>query len=435
MSRIEKKSWGLFPKATHQEIKKYSKNTFNNIKNKFLAYGNGRSYGDVCLNNNGNLILTEVLDNLIFFDKKNGILRAEAGVSFSELLEIIVPKGFFLPVTPGTRFITLGGAVANDIHGKNHHSAGTFGNFVKAIKLQKSSGEILECSYNENKELFCATIGGLGLTGLILEVEFELKKIKNHLIDVSYIPFNSLDEFLKVSREKAKIYEYTVAWLDVLSPGEKSGRGILICGNHSKENNSKVLFKRRNLPLFIPFYFPSWVLNSLSMRVFNELYFRIHERKKNVSISHYEPFFYPLDGVKDWNKIYGKNGFTQFQCVLPTDNNNSLLKELLRKISVKKMGSFLTVLKEFGSIESKGLLSFPREGITICLDFALKDKNVIEYVKELSEFVRENGGALYPAKDAVMTKKSFEQFYPKLNEFKQFKDSNFSSSFWERISE
>lgn len=434
MGTSSKLSWGLYPRINHNNVSHYSDKLLSK-KNKdfYLAYGMGRSYGDVCLNEGNNLILSERLNKLIFFDKENGIIRAEAGISFHELLKVIVPFGYFLPVTPGTQFVTLGGAVANDVHGKNHHSAGTFGNFVTSIKLKRSNGKILNLSESDNKELFIATIGGLGLTGFILEVEFKLKAVNNHLIDVEYFPFSNLDEFFNISNDKEDKFEYTVAWLDCLSDGTKNNRGILICGNHASNSSSNINLKRGKLPLSVPFYFPSFVLNPLTMRVFNDVYFYIHKQKSKVTQIHYEPFFYPLDGVKNWNRIYGRKGFTQFQCVLPNSNNNEFMKELLKRVKKKNLGSFLTVLKQFGDIPSKGMLSFPREGATICLDFALGKPGVLQYVEELASFVTEAGGALYPAKDAVMTKEQFAKFFPELEEFKKYKDTNFTSSFWERV--
>lgn len=426
-------SWGRYPILEQRgRVFLNRKLPVNLDGSSYLPRGLGRSYGDVCLSQGGDLLLSKSLDNFISFDKENGILRAEAGVSLEEILKIIVPAGFFLPVTPGTKFVSLGGAVANDVHGKNHHCSGTFGRFVKSLRLWRSDMGFVDCSPTENKDLFEATISGLGLTGFITEVEFELKKINNHLIDVETHTFKNLDEFFELSKRLSLIYEYTVAWLDCLSSA-KNFRGVFFAGRHAEVKNVDIPLRKKSLPLSFPFNFPKWALNNYSMRCFNEAYFRLQSGKAEKSQTHYDPFFYPLDGVKNWNRMYGACGFTQFQCVLPNKNQHASLKRLLGIVANSRRASFLTVLKEFGAIESPGLLSFPRAGDTICLDFSLKDRKAFTFVKDLEEFVCSEGGALYPAKDAFMQADSFKLFYPNWERFSKQIDPAVKSCFWDRV--
>jgi FAD/FMN-containing dehydrogenase len=434
-------SWGRYPLYQQQSVSianrlqlaSQMQNALKEDSKSILPYGQGRSYGDVCLNGNQQLVLSKNLDNLISFNRETGILRAESGITLAKLLDVIVPAGYFLPVTPGTKYVSLGGAVANDVHGKNHHCAGTFGTHIRALKIWRSDRGFVECTADSDAELFYASIAGLGLTGFITEVEIQLKKIDNHLIDIETHCFNSLDQFFELSSRLSQVYEYTVAWLDCLSTGNKEGRGVFFCGRHAKVQNKKIALKRKKIPLGLPFAFPRWVLNQFSMRCFNEFYFRLQSSKTGQSQVHYDPFFYPLDGVANWNKMYGNSGFAQFQCVLPKANNHAALRRLLKLVSASKSASFLTVLKEFGELTSPGLLSFPREGDTICLDFSLKNPKVFQLMKDLDAFVCSEGGALYPAKDAFMSAESFKQFYPQWAEFKKYIDPSFSSSFWRRV--
>jgi FAD/FMN-containing dehydrogenase len=359
-------------------------------------------------------------------------LHAEAGITFDEMLRVIVPAGWFLPVTPGTRFVSLGGAIANDVHGKNHHRAGTFGRFVRSLELLRSNGQILRCTPQENSDLFRASIAGLGLTGLILSAEIQLKPISNAGILMDSIRFRSLAEFFEISRSAEAKYEYTVSWLDCVTSGEQFGRGIFMGGNHHPERGKH--FKAPSFTLRAPFDAPSFVLNKYTIRLFNEIYFHKQLSDHVSSETHYAPFFYPLDSVLEWNRIYGKRGFFQFQCVLPSAELQGI-SALLKKIVDSGKGSFLAVLKEFGGIESPGMLSFPRKGVTLCLDFAHQGASTLALLSELEDMVSGCGGALYPAKDAVMTPAHFKQFYPRISEFIRWKDPAFSSSFWRRVME
>jgi len=393
-----------------------------------LPVGLLRSYGDSSLPlENQVAYSTLAMNRIISFDRELGIFEAEAGISFDEILQIIVPSGWFLPVTPGTKFITLGGAIANDIHGKNHHQDGTFGHFISELTLLTSTGEKFICHKNQNAELFYATIGGLGLTGIILSAKFNLKKIQSSQIEGETIKFSSLKEFIQLNHE-SKDYLYTVAWLDCLS---KSPRGIYIRGNHSTSSQSLTAHRTKN-KIAIPFNFPNFALNNFTIKIFNFLYFHKQIVKRKKFESHYDPFFYPLDSILKWNHIYGKRGFYQYQCVLPMDKISEFEK-MLQLIAESGLGSFLSVLKTFGPIPSLGKISFPSEGFTIALDFANTGKNLEELFRKLNHIVIESKGRIYPAKDFNMNEAEFKTYYPQFNEFQKYKDQNLVSGFSKRV--
>lgn len=423
-------SWGNYPKVGRQQILapawKSDPIPFDSPSTTFLPYGQGRSYGDSCLNEGGTLLDTAFLDRYLAFDRQTGILRCEGGVTLEEILNLIVPAGWFLPVTPGTKYVSVGGCIANDVHGKNHHGHGTFGCHVTQFELLRSDGKRIHCSPQENDAYYRATIGGLGLTGLILWAEIKLKKIKNSLIDAEYIKFSSLQDFFALCRDSDKAFEYTVAWFDCFS----TGRGIFIRGNHAKEGET-VLSARRKIK--IPFSFPSIVLNPLTMRLFNQFYYAKQSSKVKHFRTHYDPFFYPLDAVVDWNKIYGKRGLLQYQCALPEDAAEKHLKKLFEEISSSGMGSFLAVLKAFGALKSPGMLSFPKKGYTLALDFPNYGGRLLKLLEKLDDIVKDAGGTVYPAKDARMSSASFRRFYPQWEEWERYKDPKFSSSFWRRV--
>ena len=429
-------SWGRYPKVDKdkQDIYHVYSDSFSFPKLEtedtplFLAYAQGRSYGDVCLNEDGILLDTQHLDHFINYDKENGILRCEAGVTFETILQLIIPHDWFLPVTPGTKYISVGGAIANDVHGKNHHKEGTFGRHVIKFELLRSNGERIICSPTENSELFKATIGGLGLTGLINWVEFSLKKIPGSQIEQETIRFNNLNEFYKISDESDKDWEYTVAWIDCLATGDELGRGLFFRGNHS---TSETKHKFKTSHLSIPFNAPGFLLNKYTVTAFNNLYFK--KPVKQFSTVDYEPFFYPLDAIAKWNRLYGSKGFMQYQCVIPSEHRENAMTEMLSIISASGQASFLSVLKEFGDIKSPGLLSFPRKGITLALDFSNHGQKTLDLLNELDVITLKYSGAVYPAKDARMSAASFEKYYPNWEEFKQYIDPHFSSNFKRRI--
>jgi FAD/FMN-containing dehydrogenase len=394
-----------------------------------LAYGQGRSYGDCCLNDQGVVLGTRHLNKIIYFDKDRGVLKAEAGINFNDILSVIVPNGWFLPVTPGTQFVSLGGAIANDVHGKNHHSAGTFGCHVIDLELIKSDGTKFKCSKNENYELFCATIAGLGLTGFITNATIKLIPIKSSLINVGYNKFNSLNEFFEISSSLSNSAPYTVAWLDCVSTGKSFGRGIFMSGQHAEQG---VLNVERKAWLNCPINLPSFTLNNFTVNIFNKLYFELNSRKTESFIQHYSKFFYPLDSVLNWNRIYGRKGFTQLQFVINSSDKLTIMEEILNIIVKSGIASFLAVLKEFGSVSSPGLLSFPRPGTTLCLDFPIKN-DTENTINTILKIVQESSGAIYPAKDAFMSRDLFLSAYPNYEKYLKFKDPKFSSSFWRRL--
>ena len=430
-------SWGRYPKSEPAHIvaiqDRLSLPEFAGGESTVLAYGQGRSYGDVCLNNGGTLLGTSALDRFIDFDLDTGLFRAEAGTTLADILAQTVPRGWFLPVSPGTKFVSLGGAVANDIHGKNHHVAGTFGRHVTQFELVRSSGERLICSPENNVELFEATIAGLGLTGFITWVEFQLKPIESDQIDVTTTRFRSLDEFLSLSENANAESPYVVAWIDGL---RSEGRGLLMQGDHAPASAGTSLPTTpatRKARLSAPFDAPGWLLNPLSIRAFNTAYFRKQIGRVKRTRIHYDPYFYPLDAIRDWNRGYGKRGLLQYQCVVPFEDSSAAVRELLSRIAGSGAGSFLAVIKTFGDIPSPGMMSFPRPGITLALDFANKGERTIRFFHNLDAIVREAGGAVYPAKDACMAGESFRAYFPQWEEFSTHIDPAFSSSFWRRI--
>ena len=428
-------SWGRFPKVRHRQVVPVYWRTdvprLDAFDAPVLPHGMGRSYGDVCLNDNGVLLDTTPLDRFIAFDEEKGILRCEAGVTLDRVLDLIVPKGWFLPVTPGTKYITVGGAVANDVHGKNHHHGGTFGRYVTRFELVRSDGTRLICSPEENEDLFRATIGGLGLTGLITWVEFRLKPIASAYIEEELIRFDNLDEFFSISAESDVDFEYTVAWVDCLAQGEHLGRGIFMRGNHAE--GYPVLVPGGKRRLGVPVDFPEFVLNPFSMRVFNTLYYHRLWEKKARRLVHYEPFFYPLDSIRHWNRIYGKRGMLQFQCAVPYGDHREVIRAIIERIARSRRASFLAVLKEFGDVPSPGLMSFPRPGVTLTLDFPYEGVPTMHLFDDLHALVKDAGGAFYPAKDTHMTPEEFRLSYPRWQEFARYVDPHFSSSFWRRV--
>jgi len=397
-----------------------------------LCYGNGRSYGDACLIDDGCLIRTRGLDRFIAFDADSGRLRCEGGVLLSEILDLVVGSGWFLPVTPGTRFVTVGGAIANDVHGKNHHVEGTFGHQVHALELLRGDGTRHLCSAERNPALFAATIGGLGLTGVILWAEIGLKRIANPYVRVETTRFENLAGFFDIAADSDRTHEYTVAWIDCAASGKRLGRGLHMAGNHAAPGCAE----RPTAPartLRVPADPPVSLIGNASLRAFNALYYRKQLRRRTTAVSHYEPFFYPLDGIGEWNRIYGPRGFLQYQSVVPMDDGLAVTSEMLRRIAASGQGSFLSVLKLFGDQPSAGMLSFPRPGVTLALDFPNRDTRTFKLFDELDRIVAEAGGTLYPAKDARMPAALFRSGYPRLDEFQRHVDPAFASSLWRRV--
>ncbi|MFP4527343.1 MAG: FAD-dependent oxidoreductase [Candidatus Kapaibacterium sp.] len=427
-------SWGRYPKHEPAQVEKLFWRgeipDLNKFKQSVLPYGCGRSYGDSCLNDGGALLDVRGMNHFISFDDETGIMRAEAGCTLDQILRFIVPRGWFLSVTPGTKYITLGGAIANDVHGKNHHVAGTFGRHVIRFELLRSGGERMICSREENPEMFAATIGGLGLTGLITWVEFANRKVDSPYWAVESLKFDSIDEFFEINEESESKFDYTVSWVDCTATGSNLGRGIYNRGNHAKPHEFAGLNIESKEPVAFPFDAP--FINSASTQAFNILYYNKQLDKRVRSVMHYDPFFYPLDGVLHWNRAYGKKGFLQYQFVVPFGEERAF-RHLLRHVAGTGMTSFLTVMKTFGDIESPGMLSFPRPGVNMAIDFRFAGQRTLRAVNELDNIIRSSGGVIYPAKDARMSPGDFRRGYPRYEEFVEYIDPKFSSSFWRRV--
>lgn len=429
-------SWGRYPRVGQSAVVLHWRTQplpiSTDSEGTFLPFGNGRSYGDVCLNSEGSLLDTRGLDRFISFDSTEGILRCESGVLLAEILALTVPRGWFPPVVPGTRFVTIGGAIANDIHGKNHHSAGTFGCHVRCLELLRSDGQRLLCSPTENPDWFRATIGGLGLTGLILWAEIALKRIDNPVMEIETIRYERLDEFFELSMESDGKYEYTVAWVDSMAKGKELGRGHFIRANHAPPGMKELSAPRHQASIAVSL--PFSIVTRTSARMFNSIYYRKQARTPRTELAHYEPFFFPLDQLRHWNRLYGPHGFHQYQCLLPLSADGlNALRDIFNKGAEGKMECFLSVLKVFGKHHSPGLLSFPREGVTVTLDLCHHGARTLQLLDDFDGVVRSVGGAVYPAKDARMTSSSFRQYFPHYLELEGFRDPKFNSSFWRRI--
>ncbi len=396
-----------------------------------LPHGLGRSYGDSCLNAGGALLETRGLDRYIAFDRATGVIEVEAGVSLGEIIALALPQGWFPTALPGTRFVTVGGAIANDVHGKNHHRVGSFGHQLLGFELLRSDGSALHCSPTDNAALFAATIGGLGLTGLIRRARLQLQRVPGPWIRGSSERFGSLAEFFALSAQAEATSAYTVAWIDSLATGANSGRGIFIRGNHAEGPSAPTLRPGIRLPVTPPLS----LINPLSLRAFNALYYRRPAAVASDALWHWRPFFHPLDALLEWNRVYGPRGFYQYQCVVPMEDAETVIGEMLRRISASKLGSFLAVLKTFGNMESRGLLSFPRPGATLAIDFPNRGAPTLALLDALDALTTAAGGAVYPAKDARMSAAAFRSSFPQWQAFAGHVDPRFSSSFWRRVTE
>jgi FAD/FMN-containing dehydrogenase len=427
-----------------------------------IARGQGRSYGDAALNANGRVLLTERVNRLLEFDAEQGILRAEAGATLAEILDVITPRGWFLPVTPGTKFVSLGGCVAADVHGKNHHHDGSFGDHVLAIELILADGSRKLCSPSENRELFWATVGGMGLTGIIGEVALKLIPISSAYMMVRHHAAANLEQLFKLMQAPDRDDRYTVAWIDSMAGGAQLGRGVAMCGHHAAKEElppgfqdaacsplsfslpqagerDKVSLRERHVKRgrAIPFDFPAWALNPLSISAFNALYRHQEGGKREPFLSGYDPYFYPLDAIANWNRMYGKRGFVQYQCVIPEATGFDGVKALLQELSGSRRPSFLAVLKRLGA-QGRGLLSFPLAGYTLALDLPIRDGGLFELLDKLDQIVLRHGGRVYLAKDARLSAASFSAMYPRYEEWLRIKnavdpENLFSSSLSRRL--
>jgi FAD/FMN-containing dehydrogenase/short-subunit dehydrogenase len=405
-------NWGLYPNA---KSKLYSPNSYKDIidyvksTDQLIARGNGRCYGDAALANN--IISTLNLNSIINFDNNSGIIRVQSGILLSTLLEYIIPFGFFLPVTPGTKFITVGGAFASDIHGKNHHIDGVFSDHVSEILILNEICQVLNIKNGE--EMFYKTAGGMGLTGIILEVELKLKKIQTTYIQQKSIRAKNLNEIFNLF-EVHKSYTYSVAWIDCLAKNKNLGRSVLLLGEHALSNeitDKNILSVHKKPFLNIPFYFPSIFLNAYIIKLFNFIFYNKSSSNTDKKFVHYDTFFYPLDKINNWNRIYGKKGFIQYQFVIPKENSFIGVSNILKILSDNNLGSFLAVLKLFGKSHDNRYLEFPIEGYTLAIDIKI-DKKIWTILDHLDEIVTNLGGKIYLTKDARMSSKAFNIQYP-----------------------
>lgn len=424
------RSWGGYPRVD-QASTSLSDRYQRLPPGEILPFGNGRSYGDSCLNARGMAVTSAGLDKFIAFDTVAGRLRCEAGVTLEQIINVALPQGWFLPVTPGTKYVTVGGAIANDVHGKNHHVEGTFGCHVLQFELLRTDGGRLMCSATENAEYFRAGIGGLGLTGMIVWAELQLKPVANNALDIETIKYSQLRDFFTLSAESDAGYEYTVAWVDCLARGTQLGRGHFIRANHAAAGAATIVRKPGRLR--VPLTPPVSLINQWTLKAFNPLYFHRQQVERKTGRGHYEPFFYPLDGIGQWNRIYGRNGFLQFQCAIPQVNSEACIAELLQRIGHARFGSFLAVLKVFGAARSPGFMSFPLQGATLALDFPFVAGKTLPLLAQLDEVVIKAGGRMYPAKDAAMSRDVFRRGYPQWRQLEALRDPNINSDFWRRV--
>jgi len=412
-------SWGMYPKVENRVITFLTHRKLKSIletEDMLIPYGYGRSYGDSALNDT--IVHIRPKDYFIDFNEAEGLLHIEAGVLLSEILEAYVPRGWFLKVTPGTKYITIGGAIASDVHGKNHHIEGCFSECVASFSIMLADGSIVECSKDKTPELFKATCGGMGLTGIILDAKIYLKQIHSQYINQTTIKTKNLKETFEAF-ETYKSMPYSVAWIDCLAKGDALGKCLLMAGDFREDG--KLGYKAKG-QLSIPFNFPSFALNNWTVRAFNWLYYgRVRETVSTQKVD-IDTFFYPLDAIGHWNRIYGKNGFTQYQFILPKAKSYEGLEEILRTISDSGKGSFLAVLKLYGK-ENENYLSFPIEGYSLALDFKI-EKGLFALLDRLDEIVVKNEGRIYLTKDVRVNQETFEKGYPQIDTFRQYRKEN-----------
>ena len=393
-----------------------------------VVHGMGRSYGDACLNPQGTLWLTTGLDHFIAFDDRTGRLVCEVGVLLRDIQRLAVPRGWILPVTPGTQLVTVGGAIANDVHGKNHHVLGAFGDHVQRLTLLRTDGETIQCGPDERPDWFAATVGGVGLTGVIVQAEIQLRRIPGPWLETETIPYANLDEFFQLADDSEAQWEHTVSWIDCI-PGS-GGRGVFMRGNPVAAERQPVPPGRQ---LTMPIVPPVSLVNRLSLRPFNMAYYHLKKWRAGRAVTHYEPFFYPLDNLLEWNRMYGPRGFFQYQSVVPRGVARDAVQSMLQEIARFGDGSFLAVLKTFGNRAPVGMLSFAQPGATLALDFPNHGEHTQKLFARLDAIVTEARGRIYLAKDARMPRALFEAGYPRLPEFLKYRDRGISSGLSRRL--
>lgn len=423
-------SWGRLGSFEHEVLALSDRRqVIRQLKNcrSGIAHGMGRSYGDVCLNPDGVLWQTTGLDRFISLDENTGRLVCEAGILLRDIQRLTIPRGWILPVTPGTQLVTVGGAIANDVHGKNHHVLGSFGDHIQRIRLVRTNGTTIECGPDLLPNWFSATVGGLGLTGVITEAEIQLRRVVGPWLATETVPYANLDEFFHLADDSEASWEHTVSWIDCISG---DGRGIFMRGNSSDVGQrSEPKVRKRTIP-FVP---PISMVNSLSLQSFNIAYFNLKKWQAGRNLAHYESFFYPLDNLMEWNRMYGPKGFFQYQSVVPRAIGRDAVHAMLGEIARSGEGSFLAVLKTFGNRQPVGMMSFPQPGVTLALDFPNKGNRTLKLFERLDAIVREADGRIYLAKDARMPRDLFEAGYPRLAEFLQYRDPGISSAMSRRL--
>ena len=425
-------SWGRLSAEPHHVFSARDlpalQQALRHSSNPGLAHGMGRSYGDACLNPGGTLWLTCGLDHFIAFDEDNGRLVCEAGVLLRDIQRLAVPRGWMLPVTPGTQLVTVGGAIANDVHGKNHHVLGSFGDHVRHLTLLRTNGETIECGPHERSDWFAATVGGVGLTGIITQAELQLRRTPGPWLDTETLAYANLDEFFQLADASEAHWEHTVSWIDCISGG--GGRGVFMRGNPvATAPRPLPAAQQRAMPL-VP---PVSLVNRLSLRPFNMAYYHLKKWRAGRAIAHYEAFFYPLDNLLEWNRMYGPRGFFQYQSVVPRAVGRDAIQAMLHEIARSGDGSFLAVLKTFGNRQPVGMLSFAQPGVTLALDFPNHGARTQRLFERLDAIVREAQGRIYLAKDARMPRELFEAGYPRLPEFLPYRDPGISSGLSRRL--
>ncbi|GJM12430.1 MAG: FAD-linked oxidase [Pseudohongiella sp.] len=420
---MEATGWGRYPKTTAELIQPadsqaLQKHISSQKKvDSCIGRGAGRSYGDSALS--AQLVSSRFLDSFLSLDEQAKMLRCGAGISLGEILRVCLPRGLFLPVLPGTKAVSVGGAIAADVHGKNHHLDGSFCKHVQSLTLVLASGELISCSETENPELFRATCGGMGLTGVIVEACLSLTPVSSSYIEQRSLVANNLEECFAHIEDNSDS-KYSVAWLDCLATGNDLGRSILYLGEHapSKNRKSDTVYRERSGP-GIPFSTPSILLNKTTMSLFNASYFVMQARRRRATTLDCDSYFFPLDSISNWNRLYGAKGFLQYQFVIPSEGALKGITSVLEKVSENGKGSFLTVLKKFGT-ENENFLSFPQEGYTLTLDFK-NETSLFPLLDDLDQIVLQHGGRLYLAKDARMSETVFKASYPNWEEFVRIK--------------
>jgi decaprenylphospho-beta-D-ribofuranose 2-oxidase len=414
----ELSGWGHYPVALGRQLR--GEDLAEITARARLSRGLGRAYGDAALPATPDdlVVTTTLADRLLAFDPASGRLRAEAGLSLRALNRWSMPRGWFTPVTPGTQFVTLGGMVAADVHGKNHHRNGCFGEHVTSLTVRVADGRVVECSDEHEAELFRATIGGMGLTGHILEVEFRLESIPSPWIWAESDRCDSLDALLKRLQEAGDRWPFTVCWVDCLNDPPQLGRGTFMCGRWAEPGEAPATAPSPKGALTVPFFLPSWFLRPWQVRLFNRLNYKRHGARTHRGIQHPEAFFYPLDVVHEWNRLYGRRGFTQYQAVLPVADDASVPRRFLELLHRESAPVFLCVMKDCGK-EGKGLLSFPRPGVSFALDLPVDGAATQRLVDVLDEFVIASGGRVYLAKDAFTRAEHYRRMDARLDAFTQ----------------